>query len=76
MRRGVEVILMGGLNVQLQEPRDKREEDIVTTLADRMMVGMTAHFNPLMRYIGGVQWTWLTQKEGRQVTGGGICPQN
>ena len=40
------VVLIGDLNAWLQEPRDAREEDLVTALADCSLVDMTSHFTP------------------------------
>ena len=56
--RGVEVILLGDNNVQLQEPRDAQEEDIPTDFSDCRMVDMIAHFTLWRWYIGGRCWTW------------------
>ena len=32
--KGLEIILIGNLNVRLRYPREKREEDLATALAD------------------------------------------
>ena len=42
--KGLDVILMGDLNVQMGDPRDKCEEDLATALVDRSLVNMTDHF--------------------------------
>ena len=46
----MEVILLGGINVRLREPRDDREKNLVTSLAGRGMTDVTAHFTPRRRY--------------------------
>ena len=46
----LEIILMGGVDVLLREPRDKRKEDLATALADKGMISMIDHFMPLRRY--------------------------
>ena len=51
--KGVEVILLVYLHVRLQEPHDKREEELATVLADRGVVDMIAHFLSRHRYGGG-----------------------
>ena len=44
--KGLQIILMRDLNVQLKTPRDEREEDMATALADRGLVSMKYHFMP------------------------------
>ena len=44
--KGLEVILMGELNVRLRDPCDECEEDLETALADRGLVSMIYHFMP------------------------------
>ena len=44
--KGLEVILMGELNLRLRDPCDKFEEDLETALADRGLVSMIYHFIP------------------------------
>ena len=41
---GLELILMGDLNSRLGKPRDKRDKDLATELADQVRVNMTDHF--------------------------------
>ena len=69
--KGLEIILMGDLNVQPRDPRDNNEEDLETALADRDMFSMTDHVVPQWWYRGEEIWTWRMQREGRQVTGRG-----
>ena len=40
------MILMGVLNARLGNPRDNREEELATALADQVVVRMTDHFLP------------------------------
>ena len=42
----LEIILMRYLNAFLGGPRDKREEDLVTALVDKVLFNMTHHFMP------------------------------
>ena len=46
----VEVILMGNLNIRLQEPCDAREEELVTVVVECGLEDMTAHFMPRRSY--------------------------
>ena len=66
--KGLELILMGSLNARLGDPRDEREEDLVTALADRVLVNMTDYFLSRIQYWGSGGWTWIMQRDGRQVT--------
>ena len=43
---GSDIILMGGLNTRLGDPRDECEVDLTTALADRGLVIMIDHFLP------------------------------
>ena len=44
--KGLEIILMGDLNVRLGDPRDKYEEDLATAMVDRGLFNMIYHFMP------------------------------
>ena len=48
----VEVILLGDLNVRLQEPRDVQEEELAKVAADCVLEDMTDNFTTRMRYRG------------------------
>ena len=54
----MELILLGDLNVRLREPRDAREEDLETTLAESGVFGMTSHFVARRWYREAGSWTW------------------
>ena len=54
----VEIIMLCYLNVQFQEPRDAREEDTATALADCGLVNMTSHFMLQRWYRRGGCWMW------------------
>ena len=69
--KGVELILLIGLNVRLQELRYVREEELATVVAACGLEDMTAHFMPRRRYIGGGRWTWRMRREDRKVKGWG-----
>ena len=56
--KGLEMILVGDLNVWLGDPSDKREEDLATDLLDRGLVNMTDHFIPQKWYRGSGSWKW------------------
>ena len=43
---GVEVIMLGELNMRLRYPRGEQEEDLATALVDIVLVNMTDHFLP------------------------------
>ena len=60
--KGFEVILLGDLNVRLQETCDAREVELVTVVAYCRMVDMTANFMPRMRYIGEGLWAWQMRR--------------
>ena len=55
------MILIGDLNVQLGDLRDKHEEDLATSLVDRGLVNMTGHFMPRRRHRVAVRWTGSMQ---------------
>ena len=59
--KGMEVILLGDPIVRLREPRDAREEELATALADSGMGNVTAYFMPRQRYRGMGDWTWQTR---------------
>ena len=56
--KGMEVILLGDLNVRLREKRDAREDELATALEDSGMGDVTAYFMPRWRYRGMGDWTW------------------
>ena len=65
---GLELILMGDLNVRLGDPCEKHEEDLATALADQGLVNMTGHFLPRRQYRGAGGWTWIMHRDRIQVT--------
>ena len=69
--KGVEVLLLGDLNVRLQEPRDTQEEELATVVAACGLVDMKLHFMLRRRYRGDGRCTWMMRREDRQVTGRG-----
>ena len=69
--KGMDIILLGDLNIRLRELRDSREYELATVLADSRMGDMTAHFMSRWRYRGTESWMWQMRREGRQVTGRG-----
>ena len=52
----MEVILLGDINVRLREPRNYREDDLVTALARSVLTGVKANFTPIQRYRGNDNW--------------------
>ena len=56
--KGMDVILLGDLNIRLREPQDAMEKELVTELANIGLVDMTDHFMPRRRYRGAGSWTW------------------
>ena len=69
--KGVEMVLMGDLNVQLGNPHGKHEEELAAALVYRGLVNIIDHFMPQRRYMGTGSWAWCMQMEGWQVTGRG-----
>ena len=69
--KGVEVILLGDLNLRLREPRNEREEDLATALANPGLVNRTDHLPPRRQYRGEECWAWIMRQKGPQVTGQG-----
>ena len=69
--KGVEVILLGELNIGLREPCNTQEEELETVVADCGLEYIIDHFMPRMRYRGDGRWTWRMRREDRQVTGKG-----
>ena len=47
---GVEIKILGDLNVRLQEPLDAREEELATVLENSGLEEMTDHFRPKQQY--------------------------
>ena len=60
--KGLEMILMGNLNVRLRDPNDKHEEELATALADRGLFSITYHAMPQWRYMVSESWTWSMQR--------------
>ena len=52
----MEVILLGDINVRLTEPRNYREDDLVTALAGSGLTDVKANFAPIQRYRGTDNW--------------------
>ena len=48
--KGTEVILLGDLNVRLQEPHEAQEEELAMVVAACGLKDMTSHFIPRRRY--------------------------
>ena len=71
--KGMEVILLGDLNIRLREPREDREDELATALAGIGLMDVAAHFTPRRRYRGTGNWTWKMRQEGSMVTGRGDC---
>ena len=69
--RGLELILMADLKERLDEPLKKQEKDLAMALADRGLVNMTDYFLSSIQYWGAGGWTWIMQRDGRQVMGRG-----
>ena len=67
--RGVEVILLGYLNLRLQELCEAQEEELATVVMDFGLVNMTDNFVPRKRYIGDVLWKWRIRRDVWQVMG-------
>ena len=68
---GLELILMGDLNVRLGDPCEKQEEDLATALADQGLVNMTGNLLPRRQYWGAGGWKWSMQRDERKLTGRG-----
>ena len=56
--KGVEVIILGYINIRLGEPRITQEEELATVVVDCGLEDMTDHFMPRWRYRGDGHWTW------------------
>ena len=59
--KGIETILSRYLNARLDEPRYKREKNVVTSLAEYGLENVTMHFALRIRYRGQGRWTWKMQ---------------
>ena len=53
-----DIILMGDLNISLQEVHDAWEEELATMVEDYRLEYMTDHYMPRRRYRGDGCWTW------------------
>ena len=65
----MDVILMGDINVSLQESHNDCKGELAAVLAYHGLVEMTSRFTPRGWYRGGVFCMWWMQQEGRQVMG-------
>ena len=61
--KGVEVIILGELNVRIQEPRVVQEEELVMVVANYRLEDMTAQFMTSRSYIRVGCWTWRIRME-------------
>ena len=55
--QGMEVILLGDLNVRMMKPQNDREDKLASALAGSGLGDMTVHFTPRRRYRGTGSWT-------------------
>ena len=69
--KGIEIILLGDLNIRLRKLRDDREDELASALAGRGLGDMTSHFTPRRRYQGTGCRTWKIRWDFRMVTGRG-----
>ena len=67
----LDVILLGELNVRLQEPRDARKVELAMVVAECGLEDTKAHFMKRSRYRGDGNWTWRIIRENQQMTGQG-----
>ena len=65
---GEEMLLFGEVNSPLEQPRDQREEDLVTAIADYGLVEKTLPFIPGQRYIEKVFWPLRMWRDGSPIT--------
>ena len=66
--KGLELLMAGGLNINLASPEgDRREEDIATTIATEGLEDMTPHFLPRQRQWCWDRRTWGMLWKGREV---------
>ena len=69
--KGLEVILLGDLNVRLQELSNVQGEYIAAVVADCRLVDMISHFMSRRRYIEDIRWMWQMKREDQQLMGRG-----
>ena len=69
--KGLDMILMGDLDMRLGEPGDERKEDLATELVDQGLVNMKDHFFPRRHYRRAGIWIWSMQEKRWRVTGRG-----
>ena len=67
--KGIEIILLGDLNIRLRKLRDDRENELSSALAGRGLGDMTSHFTPRLWYQGTGCWNWKIRWDVRLVTG-------
>ena len=60
-------LVLGDLNIDFGEPRNKREEHIVDLLDDINLVDTSRRFTPLRprKQLTQARWTWRHKREGR-----------
>ena len=54
----LEIILVGDLNVQVGDPHDKHQEDLVIALVNRGLVNNIYPFMAHLQYRVAGSWTW------------------
>ena len=64
-----EVILMGDLNMRLQEPCEEQEEELATVVAACGLEYMTTYLIPKIRYRGDGRWIFRMIREDWQMIG-------
>ena len=66
--KGAELLVAGNMNINLEEPEgDRREEDIVATLATEVLEDMAAHLLPRRRRWSRDGRMWSMLQKGRDV---------
>ena len=57
--KGTRKLIVGDLNVCLENPRDQQEEQQATVLAGYGLTGQAQLFLPRWKYLAEGNWTWI-----------------
>ena len=66
--KGFRPMLLGDLNLNLESPRDEREEEIAEQLDAYDLTDMGCQFSPRRRRRARGRWTWRMRRQGRWIS--------
>ena len=66
--KGFRPILLGDLNINLESPRDERDEEIAEQVDSYDLSDMGRQFSPRRRRLAKGRWTWRMKRDGRWIS--------